>query len=255
MASASSGSNVPANVMRQHQVWGRVEAVPSAGSCSGSGSQHSNSHMQDTRWLSSSDYASSGSQSAFASVQPEGDDAPLPSMGSEGPLPSIGSRGHAIGKCKQCHHFNSPTGCDKGEACTYCHLHVKAKRSRTRPGKAVRGFAKSQAQILDAMTNVEELKQAAGALLSQNRTKYMQKLVKQKLKAKGVTLKLPGAHSDPESSMDGESGSGQDIGRSAASKEPPRTNLQPQLQPLPQSPPRPQPPQQATKSRRNLVSL
>ena len=234
MASASSGSNVPANVMRQHQVWGKVEAVASAGSCSGSGSQHSNSHLQDTNWLSSSDNVSSGSQTAPASVQPEGDEAPLPSIGSEAPLPSIGSRGHAIGKCTQCYHFNSPTGCDKGEACTYCHLHVKAKRSRTRPGKAVRGFAKSQAQILDAMTNVEEMKQVAEQLLSQNDTKYMQRIVKQKLMAKGVTLTSPSAFNDPGSSVDGESGSGQDIGRSAASKEPP---------------------QQATRSRRNLVSL
>mmetsp|Transcript_62414 Transcript_62414/g.123357 ORF Transcript_62414/g.123357 Transcript_62414/m.123357 type:complete len:230 (+) Transcript_62414:123-812(+) len=229
MASASSSSNFAANAMPQHQVWGRIEAVASAaGSCSSSGSHHSAPPMQDTKWLSSSDGFSSGSQPGHASAhaaaqqEPEEDD---PS------LPSIGSRGHAIGKCKQCYHFNSPAGCGKGKSCTFCHLHTKSKRGRMRPSKTIRRLAKNQAKILDSMTNLEEMKGVAEELLLTSQCRYLQLVVKKKLMARGV--EVPFGY--PEfSSTDGDSGSEQDLEHAGASKKPP---------------------QQASRSRRSLVSL
>eukprot|EP00419_Tripos_fusus_P050085 CAMPEP_0172838068 /NCGR_PEP_ID=MMETSP1075-20121228/27621_1 /TAXON_ID=2916 /ORGANISM="Ceratium fusus, Strain PA161109" /LENGTH=226 /DNA_ID=CAMNT_0013681531 /DNA_START=49 /DNA_END=726 /DNA_ORIENTATION=- len=219
MASASSSSNFAANAMPQHQVWGRIEAVASAaGSCSSSGSHHSAPPMQDTKWLSSSDGFSSGSQPGHASAhaaaqqEPEEDD---PS------LPSIGSRGHAIGKCKQCYHFSSPGGCKKGKACTYCHLHIKSKRGRMRPSITIRNFAKSQAAFLDGMTDKDEMKRAAEELLSNNQCRYLHLVVRKKLLARGV--ELFSALGDPElSSKDGESGNEQDFEHSGASKKPPQ---------------------------------
>eukprot|EP00419_Tripos_fusus_P016358 CAMPEP_0172742746 /NCGR_PEP_ID=MMETSP1074-20121228/130406_1 /TAXON_ID=2916 /ORGANISM="Ceratium fusus, Strain PA161109" /LENGTH=174 /DNA_ID=CAMNT_0013573359 /DNA_START=23 /DNA_END=543 /DNA_ORIENTATION=+ len=172
--------------------------------------------MQEVNWQSSSDI-SHGSQSlqldgkgSSAGAVPAANAQPEPDSGED--LPSVGSRGHAIGKCKQCYYFNLPEGCEKGKACSFCHLHTK--KCRLRPSKSMRALAKSQAQVLDTISGAEEMKKTAEELLSQNQSKYMQSVVKKKLMMKEVPL--PDATSDQDSSsVDGKSGSSQDLEQSA----------------------------------------
>merc|ERR1712032_1109446 len=35
---------------------------------------------------------------------------------------SVGSVGHSTGKCKPCAWHRKPSGCSKGDQCSYCHL-------------------------------------------------------------------------------------------------------------------------------------
>jgi len=49
-----------------------------------------------------------------------------------GGLPSQGSAGHAQGSCRPCAHNWKPAGCNKGVACSFCHICTKHDFQRRR---------------------------------------------------------------------------------------------------------------------------
>eukprot|EP00419_Tripos_fusus_P054924 CAMPEP_0172811506 /NCGR_PEP_ID=MMETSP1075-20121228/9456_1 /TAXON_ID=2916 /ORGANISM="Ceratium fusus, Strain PA161109" /LENGTH=232 /DNA_ID=CAMNT_0013650937 /DNA_START=44 /DNA_END=742 /DNA_ORIENTATION=+ len=218
MASSSPGNPI-ATTMPHHQVWGQLENLAELSSSSENRLQRI-SNIPEVNWHSSSE-KSHGSQSAplvssegavpsSVNVQPQLD------LGRED-LPSIGSRLHATGRCKQCYHINLPGGCEKGAACGFCHLHTK--KCRLRPSKAVRAHAKSQAQVLDTINDVEEMKNVAEVLISQTQCRYTHEIVKKKLLTRGVPL--PTSMDDEDSSsLDGKSGNSHDFEDSALSNKP-----------------------------------
>jgi len=62
-----------------------------------------------------------------------------------------GSEGHAIGRCKACVFFNSPSGCAAAEQCQYCHedhsTQQRPRASKARRDRLRKALEKNQAKL------------------------------------------------------------------------------------------------------------
>jgi len=90
---------------------------------------------------------------------------------------SLGSRLHASGGCRPCHYVFKARGCDRGKACTFCHM--PHTMTGVRPCQATREKCRRAVEILDSIADPRERLAVARELASEG--KYMLSMLRSKL--------------------------------------------------------------------------